>query len=337
MAGPDSSARSDRATELFARLPRIVGFNATAARLTVLLALVVYFSLTTEFFLTARNLTNILLAASVVGIVAASLTLLLVAGQVDISVGAAVAFAAAVFAVTLPEWGWPLAVLATFGAAMIVQAVNVTAIVRFHVNSIIVTLATLLAFRGVAKIVLDGRALPVREFGFLGQARFGAFGVEIPVAILVLLAVMFFFWVLMKFTQYGQHMYGIGANPRASRLAGIPLERNIVIAFLFSGVTVAIASLVLVSQTGVADPTTGDRLEFLALTGVMIGGASLYGGQGSVSGTLIAIIILAVFDNGLVLSQVPSFYQEVFRGALLLGAVLFDTLRHRSREVRMRV
>jgi ribose transport system permease protein len=317
--------------------PRRLHLNATGVRLSVLLGLVIYFSLTTEFFLTARNLSNILVAASVVGIIAAALTLMLVAGQVDISVGSAVAFAAAVFAVTLPTFGWQLAILACFGASFVVTAVNVTAIVRFGVPSIIVTLATLLAFRGAAKIVLDGRALPVRDFGFLGQTRFNIFGVDVPLAVLLLLAVTAFFLVLMKYTQYGQHMYGIGANPRAARLAGIPLERDIVIAFVLSGVTVAIASLLLVSQTGVVDPTTGDRLEFLALTGVLIGGVSLYGGQGSVSGTIIAILILAVFDNGLVLTQVPSFYQEVFRGALLLGAVLFDTLRHRSKEVRMRV
>ena len=333
---PEVANSRGSATELLARVPRRLGFNATTARLAILLGVVVYFSLTTDRFLTPLNLSNILVAASVVGIVAAALTLLLVAGQIDISVGSGVAFSAAVFAVTLIEFGWPLAVLAAFGASFILTAVNVTAIVRFGVPSIMVTLATLLAFRGAAKIVLDGRALPVREFGFLGQTRLSVFGLDVPLAILLLLAVTAFFFVLMKYTQFGQHMYALGANARASRLAGIPLERNVIIAYILTGVTVAIAALLLVSQTGVATPTTGDRLEFLALTGVMIGGASLYGGQGSVSGTLIAIVILAVFDNGLVLSQVPSFYQEVFRGALLLGALLFDTLRQQTRGVRMR-
>ncbi len=317
-----------------ARRARLSG---TQVRLSVLVGLLIYFSLTTQFFLSTTNLSNILLAAAVVGIVACAQTLLLVAGQVDISVGSAVAFASATFAVLLIPVGMPLALVASFGAALIVTAVNVTAIVRFRVPSIIATLATFLAFRGVAKIVLDGRAVPVRDFGFLGQTRLTVLGLDIPLAVLMLLVVGAFFFVVMRYTQYGQHMYAIGANSRAARLAGIPIEKNVVAAFVLSACTVAVAALLLTSQTGVVDPATGDKLEFLALTGVMIGGASLHGGRGSVSGTITAIVILAVFDNGLILSQVPSFYQEVFRGALLLGAVVFDESQRRSKEVRMGV
>ena len=311
--------------------------TGTEVRIAVLIALMVLFSLTSEYFLTATNLTNILLAASVVGIIACAQTLLLVAAQVDISVGSGVAFAAAVFAVLFHEAGVPAAIVGAFVAALFVQVVNITAIVHFRVSSMIATLATLIAFRGAAKLVLDGRAVAVHDFGFIGQTRLSILGLAIPFAVLMLAVVVAFFYVLMRYTQYGQHMYAIGANSRAARLAGISLERNIVIAFVLSGCTVAIATLILVSQNGVVDPTTGERLEFLALTGVMIGGASLYGGKGSVIGTLIAILILAVFDNGLVLLQVPSFYQEVFRGALLLAAVIFDQLQHRTREVRMRI
>jgi ribose transport system permease protein len=330
-------ARSRLAAPFGETRPGRLRLTATEVRLIVLALLLVYFSLTTDFFLSGRNLSNILVAASVVGIIACAQTLLLVAGQVDISVGSGVAFASAAFAIAASAVGIPFAIVACIAGALLVTLVNVTAIVRFRVSSIIATLATMIAFRGAAKIVLDGRAIPVRGFGFLGQTRLGVSGFEIPLAVLVLLIVAALFLVVMRYTQYGQSMYAIGANPRAARLAGIPLERNIIVAFVLSACTVAVASLLLTSQTGVVDPTTGERLEFLALTGVMIGGASLYGGRGSVTGTLVAIMILAVFDNGLVLSQVPSFYQEVFRGSLLLGAVIFDELQRRSREVRMRI
>ena len=225
-----------------------------------------------DFLLTPVNLSNILLAAAVVGVVACAQTLLLVAGQVDISVGSAVAFASAVFAVSAPSYGIPVAIVACIGAALVVAAVNVVGIVHFRVSSIIVTLATFIMFRGLARIVLDGRAIQVHDFGLLGQTKFAIFGIDVHLAIVVLLAVAVVFYLLMSGTQYGQHMYAIGANSRAARLAGIPLERHIVVAFVLSAMTVAVASLLLTSQTGVVDPTTGERLEFLALTGVMIGG-----------------------------------------------------------------
>jgi ribose transport system permease protein len=317
----------------YARL-RLTG---NEVRLAVLILLVIFFASASRFFLTPVNLSNILLAAAVVGVVACAQTLLLVAGQVDISDGSAVAFASAVFAVSAPTYGIPVAIVACIGAALIVAAVNVVGIVHFRVSSIIVTLATFIMFRGLARIVLDGRAIQVHDFGLLGQTKFAILGIDVHLAIVVLLAVAVVFYLLMSGTQYGQHMYAIGANSRAARLAGIPLERHIVVAFVLSALTVAVASLLLTSQTGVVDPTTGERLEFLALTGVMIGGASLHGGRGSVTGTLMAIVILAVFDNGLVLMQVPSFYQEVFRGGLLLAAVIFDEVQRRSRDVRMRI
>lgn len=311
--------------------------NATETRLAVLVALILFFSGNSKYFLSGLNLSNILVAAAVVGILACAQTLLLVAGQVDISIGSGVAFASATFAVLAPSHGLLVAIIGCFAAALVLTLVNVAGIVRFHVSSIITTLATQLAFRGAAKIVLNGRAVAVLGFGFLGQARIVVLGLAVPLAVVMLVVIAAGFFVLMRFTQYGQHMYAIGANPRAARLAGISLEKNVVIAFVLSGCTVAVAALLLASQNGVIDPTTGERLEFLALTGVMIGGASLYGGRGSVAGTLIAILILAVFDNGLVLMQIPSFYQEVFRGALLLGAVIFDEFQHRTKEVRMRI
>jgi ribose transport system permease protein len=198
-------------------------------------------------------------------------------------------------------------------------------------------LATMVAFRGALKLVISGEATPVFNFDFLGQARLNVIGLEIPVAVLLLLGVSAFFYFVMHYTRYGQHMFAIGANPRAATLSGLHLERNIVIAFLLSGCAVALASYLLVSQVTVVDPTTGQFLEFQALTGVMIGGASLYGGRGSVFGTQVAILILAVIDNGLVLMQVVSFWQEVLRGGLLLVAVIFDQLGRRSKEVRMRI
>ena len=307
------------------------------ARVGVLVLLCVFFTIRSPFFFTSTNLVNVLVNGAVIGIIGSAMTLLLVARQVDVSVGSAIGFAGAVFAVFARDYGLEWGVVGAIGAAMAIAGINAVAIIKFRVNSILTTLATLVAFRGASKVVMDGRAVRIEGFRFLGRTRFEVWGIEIPVAVIVLLLVVAIFYVVMRLTKYGQHMYAIGANPQAARLAGIPLERQVGIAFVLTGATVALASMIVVSQVGAVSPTTGERMEFLALTGVIVGGASLYGGRGSVIGTLVAILILAVLDNGLVLLQVQSFWQEVSRGVLLLGAVIFDQLGRREAEVRMEV
>lgn len=307
------------------------------ARVGVLVILCVFFTIRSPFFFTSTNLVNVLVNGAVIGIIGSAMTLLLVARQVDVSVGSAIGFAGAVFAVFARDYGMAWGVVGAIAAAMAIAGINAVAIIKFRVNSILTTLATLVAFRGASKLVMDGRAVRVEGFRFLGRTRFEVGGIEIPVAVIVLLLVVAIFYVLMRLTKYGQQMYAIGANPQAARLAGIPLERQVGIAFVLTGATVALASMIVVSQVGAVSPTTGERMEFLALTGVIVGGASLYGGRGSVIGTLVAILILAVLDNGLVLLQVQSFWQEVSRGVLLLGAVVFDQLGRREAEVRMDV
>ncbi|MDE0652978.1 MAG: ABC transporter permease [bacterium] len=309
------------------------------ARLLVLIALGVIFTFASPFFLTTNNLINVLMNAAVVGIVAAPSTLLLVARQVDISIGSAVGFAATTLTVVAESrFGLAVAVLAAIGAAMGIAAINAVAITKLRVNSLIATLGTLAAFRGAAKLIGDGRSIRLDGFGFLGRSRFAIPGtdVRLPVAVLILLGVALLFSLLMRYTRYGLHMYAMGANPKAARLAGVSLERNVVIAFMLSGLSVALGSFILVSSIGATAPTTGMGLELLAITGVILGGASLSGGRGTIGGTLVAILILAVLDNGLTLMRVTSFWQEVVRGGLLVTAVAFDQLRLRRGKPEVR-
>ena len=314
-------------------------FRPDNARLLVLIALGAIFTFASPFFLTTNNLINVLMNAAVVGIVAAPATLLLVARQVDISIGSAVGFAATTLTVVAESrFGLGVAVLAAIGAALGIAAINAVAITKLRVNSLIATLGTLAAFRGAAKLIGDGRSIRLDGFGFLGRSRFAIPGtdVRLPVAVLILLAVALLFSLLMRYTRYGLHMYAMGANPKAARLAGVSLERNVVIAFMLSGLSVALGSFILVSSIGATAPTTGMGLELLAITGVILGGASLSGGRGTMGGTLVAILILAVLDNGLTLMRVTSFWQEVVRGGLLVVAVAFDQLRMRRGKPEVR-
>lgn len=300
----------------------------TVARIVALLAVCVFFTFQSRFFLTPSNLVNVMLNTVVVGIVAAPLTLLLVARQVDLSVGSAVAFAATTLAVVVQSgFGLTLAVAAALAASMAVALINAVVITRLRVNSIIATLGTLAAFRGIAKLLGGGQNIRVDDFDLLGRTRFDIGGVQVPFAVFILLAVLAVFWFVMTWTRYGRHMYAMGANPKAARLAGILLERNVFVGFVVTGAIVWLAALIVVSQLGAISPTTAQGLDLLVITGIILGGASLSGGRGTIQGTIIAILILAVLDNGLTLLRVTSFWQEVVRGFLLIAAVALDQLR----------
>ena len=326
---PGARAGADAAGPTARGAPwRDVVLTPTTARIAALFAVCVFFSIASPFFLKSSNLLNVIQNTVVVGIVAAPLTLLLVARQVDLSVGSGVALAATTLAVVLEMgYGLAVAVVAAMGAAMLVVVVNAIAITKLRVNSIIATLGTLVAFRGLAKLEGSGRNIKVDDFDFLGRTRIGILGLDVPITVLILLAVLAFFWFLMSQTRYGRHMYGMGANPKAALLAGINLQRNVVIGFLLTGLAVGLAALISVSQIGAVAPTTGQGLELLAITGIILGGASLGGGRGTIPGIIVAILILAVLDNGLTLLRVTSFWQEVVRGAILIGAVALDQAR----------
>lgn len=307
---------------------RRIVLTPMTARLVALAAISAFFAVETRFFLSPSNLLNVMLNTVVVGIVAAPLTLLLVARQVDLSVGSAVAFSATTLAVVAENGaGLALAVVAAVAAALLVAVINLVVITRLRVSSFIATLGTLAAFRGVAKLEGSGRNIPVEGFDFLGRTRLDILGLQVPLALFILLAVLVLFGVLMGMTRYGRHMYAMGANPKAALLAGINLERNVALAFVLTGFTVGLASLIAVSELGAISPTSGQGIELLAITGVILGGASLSGGRGTIVGTIIAILILAVLDNGLTLSRVTSFWQEVVRGGLLVAAVALDQAR----------
>jgi len=319
-------------------LPKLK-ISGLQARLLVLIILVVYNAIFTPYFWGVDNLTNILVNGSVVGIIACAMTLLLVARQIDISVGAAVGLSASVFVVVAESRSLWIGLAFGFLAALFVALVNIVSIVYFRVESIIVTLAGLIVFRGLSKVVLDGRSVTVDGFDFIGVERLNLFGlIQIPYPILIFAAVLLFFYWMMRNTKYGNQMYAIGANPGSARLTGINLEGQVAKAFILMAFAVFLAMITSVSMVGMASPTSGERLEFLALTAVILGGVGLAGGRGTVIGTLVAVLILAVVDNALVLSGVQAFWQEVARGSLLLLAVIFDQVsRKRDKSVRMEI
>lgn len=332
---------------VIAKRGRGLSVPETGALVMVLVALFAYFSISSPFFLASANLVNILQTVAVVGIIACPATLLLIAGQFDLSVGSGVGFAGMLMAVAAlaPGTGGvdlPLALNLQISSALIVAVIatllvgfiNAFCVTVIGINALITTLGTLAIFRGLTKVLGDGQTIRIENFGELGVLRFPAGGLPligegIPLPVYIFAAIVIVFWAVLRYTVYGRSLYAIGANPAAARLAGIQTKRVIFIAFLLSALCVALAGLIRLSQVQVASVNSGLGIELSVVTAVVLGGASLSGGRGGIGGTVLAVLIVGVLGNGLILLNVPSFWIEVANGLLLLGAVSVDRLRVR--------
>jgi ribose transport system permease protein len=310
----------------------------TAALVVVLAVLFVFFSIASPFFLNSENLINILQNVAVVGIIACPATLLLIAGQFDLSVGSAAGFVGMLMAVaalapgsggTEVPWSGNMALAGAFVVAvagtLLIGAINAFSVTVIGINALITTLGTLAIFRGLTKVLGNGQTIRIDNFGALGITR--VLGIPLPVYIFA--AAVVIFWFILRYTVYGRSLYAIGASPTAARLAGIRTKRVVAIAFLLSSLCVALAGLIRLSQVGGASTNAGIGLELSVVTAVVLGGASLAGGRGGIGGTVLAVLIVGVLANGLIQLNVPSFWIEVANGLLLLGAVTVDRVRVR--------
>ncbi len=303
--------------------------NTGLSLLIVFAVMSLTFALLTPHFLSVQNFVNIGQTLAVVGIVAIGETILLIAGGVDISVGSVAALAGVVASILwdnqlLPIWGC-VAVGLLCGA--VVGALNGLIVTQLKINPLITTLGMFSIIRGLAFVLTGGQMnqLNNAQFQFLGRGNLG--GVPFSLILMLLLYAVFIF-VLAK-TRIGRDLYAIGGNPMASRLAGIPINRYQLITFSLCGFLAALGGMVLASQLAAGAPQAAAGLEFTVIAAVILGGTSLAGGKGTLIGTLIGVFILRTLDNGLVLTNVSSYYQEVARGLVLLVAVGFDQLRLR--------
>ena len=291
-----------------------------------LIALIVYFSLATEYFLGVENWINILSAVSVAGIIAVPGTMLLIAAQVDLSVGSAAAFTGTIAGLYINSSSVGLGIFYAILMGILIGLVNGLLITKFQVNSLITTLGTLAILRGLSYIIGGGQTVMVPKLSYLGLAR--PF-LNLPLAVIVFVVICIAGVFVMKYTTFGRSLYVIGANPAAARLVGIRTPRVVLICFVLSGVSTAFAGLILTSQLTAASPMAANGLELSVITAIVLGGASLNGGRGTISGTILGLLIIGVLNNGLVLLNVDTFWQQVARGTLLIIAVSFDQLRER--------
>jgi ribose transport system permease protein len=311
----------------------IRGRSGEGARIVALLAAIALLMIVFEILshgleFKSVNIVDILDYGALLGIVTIGEAIVMISAGLDISVASTVGVVTAVVAVGMEHTNGNLLVgiglgLATGAVAGVVNGVMVGYI---GVNSVIATLATFSAFLGIALLATGGQVISVNN-SFFYQLGVGKLG-PIPYMVIVFVVVAIAGMVLMRYTVPGRRIYAVGSSQKTSRLSGIPVERYILGVYVLSGVTAAIAGIMLVAQTGAAQPNEGSSsLALIAITAVLLGGVPLAGGGGSVLGAALGVIVLSTLDNGLLLLGVPSFWQDVATGLLLIIAVTFQNYR----------
>ncbi|MCM2575927.1 ABC transporter permease [Streptomyces sp. MTZ3.1] len=297
--------------------------------LSALVVLVAALSLLSGDFLTTQNLLNVGVQAAVTAILAFGVTFVIVSAGIDLSVGSVAALSATVLAWSATSEGLPvwLAVLLAVGTGTACGLVNGALISFGKLPPFIATLAMLSVGRGLALVISQGSPITLPDsVSALGDTLGG----WLPVPVIVMVAMGVATAVLLARTYLGRSMYAIGGNEEAARLSGIRVKRQKLVIYALSGGFAAVAGIVLASRLASAQPQAAMGYELDAIAAVVIGGASLSGGVGKASGTLIGALILAVLRNGLNLLSVSAFWQQVVIGVVIALAVLLDTLRRRT-------
>ncbi|MEV3857113.1 substrate-binding domain-containing protein [Streptomyces sp. NPDC050095] len=297
--------------------------------LTALIVLVIALSALSGDFLTTDNLLNIGVQAAVTAILAFGVTFVIVAAGIDLSVGSVAALSATVLAWSATQHGVPvvLAVVLAVATGIVAGLVNGFLIAYGKLPPFIATLAMLSVGRGLALVISDGSPIPFPDsVSHLGDTLGG----WLPVPVLVMVVMGLVAAVVLGRTYIGRAMYAIGGNEEAARLSGLRVKKQKLVIYALSGLFAAAAGIVLASRLSSAQPQAADGYELDAIAAVVIGGASLAGGTGKASGTLIGALILAVLRNGLNLLSVSAFWQQVVIGVVIALAVLLDTLRRKA-------
>ncbi|GHC39437.1 ABC transporter permease [Aidingimonas halophila] len=315
-----------------------------------LIAIIVVFSILSPSYFTVNNFLTMSSHVSIFALLSLGMLLVILTGGIDLSVGSTMAFAGVfagfllqgvpleIFGVVLYPPVWVIAIL-TGALGAFVGAINGVLVAYFKVPAFVATLGMLYVARGVALLMTDG--LTYNNLG--GSPEFGNTGFDwlgfnkllgIPVGVLIMAVVAILCLLALSRTPFGRWVYSTGGNARAAELSGVPVKRVQVSVYVLSGICAAIAGLVLSSQLTSAGPTAGTTYELTAIAGVVIGGAALTGGRGTVRGTLLGAFVIGFLSDGLVIVGVSSYWQTVFTGAVIVLAVLLNGIQYRGRKQR---
>jgi len=298
----------------------------------IFIGLFILASIASPAFLTEANLTNVLRQVVVVSLLACGVTFVIILGQIDVSLGSVMALTGTIAASFMVMTG---SIAIAIGAGLIVGAltgfVNGLVITTFRIPSFIMTLAMASVARGAVLLYTGGApVIGLGNFKIIGQGDVG----PVPVSVAILAAVVLVCWVLLTKTRFGRYVYAVGGNERAARASGIRPTRVTVTAFVLNGVLCGLAGIVLTSRINSGQPAVGAGYEFDAITAVVVGGTSLTGGTGTITGTIIGSFIIGVINNILNLLNVSSYWQQIVKGLIIAVAVILDVWTKSSRRVR---
>jgi ribose transport system permease protein len=286
-------------------------------------ALFVYFSVASSVFLTSQNLLNLVFQNATIGVAACAVTLTIIAGNFDLSLGSIFVLSEVLAAYAAVHYGVAWAFPVAIGSGALMGVINGLLVTKVRVNAFLATLATALSFGGIAVGVTHGGLLITpssKAFTFIGQHKVA--GIQYPVIIFAVVAIVL--QLVLAYTVFGRHLYGVGDNRNAARLSGLKVDRIVIITFVVTGAACGLSGLIDASTTGSGTSDMsglGGSLALLAIAGVALGGSSIFGGVGSVWRTVVGVLILAMITNGFDLLAVPDYWQNIVRGALIILAV----------------
>lgn len=304
--------------------------RGNAGIIVVLLLIGALLSALSPVFLTADNLISVLRQISNNMDLALGMTLVMILGGIDLSVGSIVAMCGTLtvgFIVTngLPIW---LSIALGLGAGTLCGFMNGFVVSRFKVPAFIVTLSMMNIAKGVAYVYSGGRSTRIMDEGFtaIGQGYLGF----VPLPVVYMIALIAAFIVLLNKTRFGTYIYAIGGNRESARLSGVPIKKVELVVFTVTGLLAAFAGLVLCSRMFSGQPSVGQGYELDAIAACVLGGVSMAGGVGSIGGTVFGVMVIGVISNGLNLMNVSSYWQLIAKGIIILVAVLIDTQKGRG-------
>jgi len=294
----------------------------------IVIGLVVVMAVVSPNFLTTTNLLNVVRQIAINGILAIGMTVVCLTGGIDLSVGSIVAFSGIVTAGLLRDSGLPMIVVVLI--AVVVGALmglyNGCFVAYWNAAPFVVTLSMMTIGRGMTYVYCDGRPISNLPTNFLAIGKGSIAGIPVPTIILII--VFLLASVMLTKLKFGRYIYAVGGNDNAAMVSGINVKRIKMMVYVLSGTACGIAAIILTARVSAGLPTAGSGYELDAIAATVIGGTSLSGGRGRLWGTIVGAILLGIVNNGLDLLNVSSFYQQIVKGLIILGAILIDSKRN---------
>ena len=302
----------------------------------VLVVIILFFTVTTDTFLTSKNILNICRQISMIGICSVGMPMVLLTGGIDISVGSIIALVGVVAAKLIGEAG--MAIFPAMVIGVVVGAlcglINGIMVAKFDVPALITTLAMQTMARGAAYILTSG--IPIyglpEEIKTLGQGYF----FKIPIPVIIMALIFLFGWWLLEQTRFGRYTYAIGGNQEVARLSGINVLKMKIFIYTLSGLFAGLSGVIMLSRINSGQPATSSGFEMDVITGAVLGGISVAGGEGKLVNVIAGVLIMGMLSNGMTLMNLDEYWQWVVKGIVLLLAVTFDNMqRKRNAKVKL--